>query len=822
MDYEALAKQFGGKSAAPPAGGVDYESLARQFGGKSSAAPSPFSSAVPQLDPQGQIIRQPAPLPSTEPSRGVMDVIAGVPEAALTLGSGAVAGTIAPFIAAGQEILSGEYGRGTRETERRAAELTQKFTYQPVSKTGQQIVGTIGEAVEGLGLEAVPISQGLTAAAMAPSAARQATQIAGREAGLVAEAARSIPSVQRAREARVAESFARAPQIDAANLAQQYGIGLDPATSNPSVRTRARVAAVGETELEQKLATQNAPVWTAESKKALDLPPTVTLNDDTFKALKNAPELTAPYAVVRNTPRFVADPATIAKLDEARSPQLVADIDGKVVAKLNKKLDGIKERIADGVDGKVLLDSIQDFRSQASSIYAKGKPTKPLKTGDRNLVKLYDAAADALEEMIDTSLSGEALANYRAARARYAQISSLEAATNKITGVVDPLKLAKQLEDGRPLSGPIADLGRIASTFPGIAKVDAAARTTIPRFARASVGGTVGGLVGGLVGGPMGVPAGIAVGAGVSEIARRVALNQMGTPGYQRSRAMPPDFRPQQPTNALRPVEPGQSNIVPFDPRNAPDFVLSGNERTRVPIDPNRPDLSQPPMPGQQPAPANALRLGQSAPEDVIAGLRAEDARAARMAQMAETQGLAAESVGRAPTAGGMTLDLDPITGRLRPAEVGGEGLPVSPGATLSSAADKLSRGQRFAMSADEMIAWNKTSVELAELMPSMKTLSQKAIAEKMMDRQWVASAIKKAAEKEEAFKLIERQSKDMQMVQQARIARESLMDAVETLQEALSQPRAKERARAKSQGPKTLAAKNQLGQIETLNKLID
>ena len=120
------------------------------------------------------------------------------------------------------------------------------------------------------------------------------------------------------------------------------------------------------------------------------------------------------------------------------------------------------------------------------------------------------------------------------------------------------------------------------------------------------------------------------------------------------------------------------------------------------------------------------------------------------------------------------------------------------------------------------MVAWNKTSVELAELMPGMKTLSQKAIAEKMMDRKWVESALKKAVEKEEAFKLIERQSKDMQMVQQARIARESLMDAVETLQEALSRPRAKEAARTKGQGPKTRAAKNQLGQIETLNKLID
>jgi hypothetical protein len=818
MDYEALARQFGGQSAAPPAGGMDYESLARQYGGASTAAPSPFASAVPQLDAQGQIIRQPAPLPSTEPSRGVMDVIAGVPEAALTLGSGAVAGTVAPFVAVGEEILSGQYGRGTPETERRAAELAQRFTYQPVSRTGQQIVGTVGEAVEGLGLEAIPVSQGLTAAAMGPSAARQATQIAGREAKLVAEAARSIPAVRQAQEARVAQSFVRAPQIEAANLAQQYGIALDPAASNPSLRTRARVAAVGETELEQKLAAQNAPAWTAEAKKALDLPPTVTLNDDAFKTLKNAPDITEPYAVVRNTPRFVADQATISKLDEARSPQLVADIDGKVVAKLNKKLDGIKERIASGVEGKALLDSIQDFRSQAASIYAKGKPTKPLKTGDRNLVKIYDAAADALEEMIDTNLSGKALSDYRAARARYAQINSLEAATNKVTGVVDPLKLAKQLEDGRPLSGPVADLGRIASTFPNIAKVDVAAKTTIPRFARASAGGTIGGLVGGLVGGPMGVPVGIATGAGISEVARRIALNQMGTPGYQRSRAMPPDFRPQTPVNALRPVEPGQSNIVPFDPRMAvmepeapgPNFTFG------------RPDADvragmQAGGPAQLPAPSA---------EGTLASLRAEDARRAAMSRQMggaqEAQMAAAEAATPRQSAGsGMVLDLDPITGQLRPASQAAPAFQT-PGSSLSSAADKLSRGQRFALTADEMVAWNKTSVELAELMPGMKTLSQKAIAEKMMDRKWVESALKKAVEKEEAFKLIERQSKDMQMVQQARIARESLMDAVETLQEALSRPRAKEAARTKGQGPKTRAAKNQLGQIETLNKLID
>jgi hypothetical protein len=782
-----------------------------------AAAQPQYGSAVPQLDPQGQVIRQPALAPSTEPSRGVMDVIAGVPEAALAFGTGAVAGTVAPFVAVGEEILSGQYGRGTSETERRAAELTQRFSYQPTSQTGQQIVGAVGETMQGLGLEAIPVSQGLTAAALAPSAARQGARLVGQEAGLVADAARSIPAVRQAQEARVAQSFAQAPQIDAANLAVQYDIKLNPAVSNPTRRTRFESMLVGDRDISAKFAAENAPVWTRESKKALGVPETAVLNDKTFTQLKNAPDVTEPYKTVRDTPSFVADDAILSQLDEARTPQLLNDVDGKAVSKLNKKIDGLKKSLVEGVDGKTLLASVQDYRALANSIYNKAAPTKPLKSGDQQLAKFYETAANTLEATIEANLSSKALSDYRAARAKYAQIYGLEAATNKVTGTVDPIKLARQLEGGRPLSGPIADLATIAANFPDIAKPSAGA-TFLQRGAttltRAGVPGTVGFAIGN-------VP-GAVIGAAAGEIGSRVLAGRMGTPGYQARRAVPRDFRPQQPTNALRPVEPGESNIVPFDPRNAPDFVLGGNERTRVPIDPNRPDLSQPPMPGQQPAPANALRLGQSASEDVIAGLRAEDARAARMAQMAEMQGLAAESVGRAPTARGMTLDLDPITGRLRPAEMGGEGLPVSPSATLSSAVDKLSRGQRFAMSADEMIAWNKTSIELAELMPGMRALTQKAIAEKMMDRQWVASAIKKAAEKEEAFKLIERQSKDMQMVQQARMARESLMDAVETLQEALSQPRAKERARAKSQGPKTLAAKNQLSQIETLNKLID
>jgi hypothetical protein len=816
MDYEALAKQFGGRVVAPPAGGADYEALAQQFGGRVKQAPSPFASAVPQLDAQGQIIRQPAPLPSTEPSRGVMDVIAGVPEAALTLGSGVVAGTVAPFVAVGEEILSGQYGRGTPETERRATELTQKYTYQPASQTGQQIVGTVGEALEGLGLEAIPVSQGLTAAAMGPAALRQTANIIGNEAGLVNEAVRSIPAVRQAREARVAGSFARGPQIDATNLAQKYEIGLDPAIANPTLRNRARAAAVGETDLNLKLSKSNEPKWTAAAKQSLGVGKETPLtNRKVFEDVRARPDISGPYDEVRKIPSIVVDEATISRLDDLKVDALFGDV-GQA-ASVNAFLDTLKTDLRAGGSGKKLIDSARQMRKEAQNAY---KSKDPLTPEQAMVADAKMAASRVLEEMIDDSIPNvrarDAFAN---ARKKMAETYEIEAATDFGTGKVDPQFFARLVSEGKvPVTGVVEDLGRIVANFPEVARIGAESTSPWARLSRASLGGTLGGLVGLATGGPMGVPIGIAAGAGIGDITRRLAVNQMLTPGYQRSRAIPRDFRPQTSPNALRPVEPGQSNIVPFDPRMAvmepeapgPNFTFG------------RPDADvragmQAGGPAQLPAPSA---------EGTIAALRAEDARRAAMSRQMggaqEAQMAAAEAATPRQSAGsGMVLDLDPITGQLRPASQAAPAFQT-PGSSLSSAADKLSRGQRFALTADEMVAWNKTSVELAELMPGMKTLSQKAIAEKMMDRKWVESALKKAVEKEEAFKLIERQSKDMQMVQQARIARESLMDAVETLQEALSRPRAKEAARTKGQGPKTRAAKNQLGQIETLNKLID
>lgn len=55
LDYEALAKQFGGATAAPPAaGGVDYDALATQFGGGAAAAVAPAPTPAGEGMPTGR------------------------------------------------------------------------------------------------------------------------------------------------------------------------------------------------------------------------------------------------------------------------------------------------------------------------------------------------------------------------------------------------------------------------------------------------------------------------------------------------------------------------------------------------------------------------------------------------------------------------------------------------------------------------------------------------------------------------------------------------------------------------------------------------
>jgi hypothetical protein len=228
------------------------------------------------------------------------------------------------------------------------------------------------------------------------------------------------------------------------------------------------------------------------------------------------------------------------------------------------------------------------------------------------------------------------------------------------------------------------------------------------------------------------------------------------------------------------------------------------------------------------------------------AALRAEDARlrALRESQDLQAQAAAAEAAAatRQPARGGSPLVFDE-RGRLIEAPVtAGAAIPAP--TALESAVAKMSgqvieqpnttykttlvspktgakpytritkqegettfeRGvpKAFDMTAEEKIAWNKVKVDLAGVEPGMKTLSDKALADKMLDRQWVQGAIDKAKQQAAAFDEMSKRDISAQRIREAVIKREQMLDVAEMLQEQLGKARPVQRG---NQGPKTQAA---------------
>lgn len=788
------------------------------------------SNEVPSATPT----RQPDAMPSERaPSRGVMDYIAGIPETAVTAGFGMLKGAVAPFAAVAGELLGGvNTPQGRAQGARFGKNVESALTYTPQTQTAKDIIGYAGEKLQGVDFNAIPFAQGATAVAMAPAAARQAATAVRNEAGYLKGAAGEIPLVKQIQESRVAESYARAPQIEAANLAQKYGIALDPAASNPSARNRVRTGLIGSADLDDRLSKANKPKWTEIVKKDLGLGDEVSLNNaKVFDDIRARDDISGPYKVVQDIPSIRVPEGALQKLDDLQVTPLFGDT-GQAAA-TNAYLNNLKTQLAEGGSGGKLLKSIQQMRQEAQNVIRTEKAGNPVTPAARAEANAKMNAARVLEELIDENITNlSARNNFVKARQKMAQTYDIEAATDFGTGQVDPKAFAKLVSEGKPVSGVIADIGKIVSNFPEIAALTSEGKKLLPSFTRAGPGGALGGIIGSAFGG-IGAPVGAVIGAGTSDIIRRVAANRMTSPEFQASRAVPKDYRP--PINNLRPVEPGQSNVVPFDPRNNPNFIFPTGETTRVPFDPNRPDARLPMAQGQ-PAPTNALRLGLDEAPEVTARLRAEDARRMRMAQMAEAEGLAAEASARAPAGGGTLFDLDPISGKLTPISQGIKGATPETFqnymSTLGSAVDKVTSKQNFNLTAAEKVAFDKTKFYIAEVSPGFEKLSDKAIVSRMMDRKWVEDAVVQAREKSLALDQAAIRSRSPEMMdarasaaQNAELARRAeeaslqMKSTLDLLEDRLVKLRAD--ASGKRQGPKTQGAiRNNLTANQNRNKL--
>jgi hypothetical protein len=798
MDYDALAKQYGGADVAPV---VDYDALAKQYGGAD------------------------IPASKKQESSGILGPIRGAIEA----GAGLVTGVItAPFVEGAKiygALTSGKFGtpEGIRAGEEFGSQFQRNF-YQPRTEEGQRYLQNISEAASKTGMQGVPLpmladlSRGVSAATRAAPLSAQVSTVA------------KMPfekQIQAKRERLSAESYAKAPQLDAIAEAQRLKIALNPTDVDPSVISRAYSAAAGPRGPEA-LALANKPRITEIAKTELGLGPTTSLTSEAYSTARA--NLAKPYDEVRKLPTMVADETALKNLNDLRKNDKLIGGEG-VAKKVNKLVDDAVAKTQAGLTGAEVLENVRTLRADAKKIYNNQNATpKQVAVADANL-----AIANQLESMIESNITNPKLLDqFRDARQKMARTYVYEGATDFNTGMVDVSKLARITAKDNTLTGDIASLGKIAGNFPDVFTTTAASKFyDLPRLTRSGLGGATGALIGS----PFGVPGsiiGMAAGTALGEFGGGLAANRMASPKYQAGLTMQ-DYRI--PTNQLAaaaaPIPQSQA-VVPFDPRNAlvqPNEIV-GYAQDGSPITAaqafSRPNfIMTRPGPevrtGVQPTPP---QLAAPSAEGTINALRAEDVRRAgvsrTLGQQAEAQQAAAEAAARRPAGGEVILDVDPITGRMREASQGVKGATPETFRNLSSldeAAKKVTAGKLFDLTAAEKIAWEKATVDIKDLGTGYNKLDDKAIAKKMMDREWVAQAYSKAREKALMFDEIAKRAANEQTKFDANVKRDQMLDLLTTLEDNLRNARPD--LSGKQQGPKTREAfRNKLAGGETKNAL--
>jgi hypothetical protein len=726
--------------------------------------PVPASTAAPERPESGFFGKLMAPL-----------------ETAVTLGTSAITAPIVEGAKIYGALTSGKFGtqQGIKAGEETGRKV-QQFFQPTVSPESERQTAAIGNMLASTGLQGVPLNMMGNLATLSKPAVQQVAPVV--KAPIEARQ-------RRVQEARVAKSYKDAPLIDAVEAGFRQGLVANPAESNPTVGNRAMSVLGGTADIDARLSKYNVDEVQNRVRQALNVATTEKLDDAAInRALDRA---SAPYDPIRALPVMQASDDVIRSIKALDKPATLA---GKSQASAVSALinDAVTELQA-GRSGALILDDIRQLRRTAQDVYkARDKGNNPA-VADVARADAQMGIANALEKMIDENAPDpRTLANFQQARTEMAQIYDHARALDYASNTIDPTVYAKLLDERKGnMTGVGADIGRFAAKFPQLVNVDPVTGLK-PRLTRSGLGGTLGFIAGGVPGAGLGMLAGYTASAAQ---AKRIM-----SPSYQRQNAIPADYRPI--PSGLRPVEPNVpvNALVPYDYSQQtftpPNFVMQPNQYG--------PRVTTPgfaPGPAQLPAPSA---------QGTINMLRAEDARRGQMSrtlgQQAEQQAAAAEAAARRPTSGAVELQINPLTG-VPEVATGIKGATPATfqdfGTTLKSATDKATAGRMFDLTAAEKVAFDKTRIELAEAVPGMKALNDKAIAAKMQDRAWVQDAIGKAQDKARAFEDIAARATTERLRQDALMKREQMLDLLETLEGQFSKARP---VKTGGQGPKTRA----------------
>lgn len=391
----------------------------------------------------------------------------GQAEAGAALASGAVAAPVAGLSGIGAAIAKA-LGLTDAEPADVIRKVQEAMTYEPKSETGKQGANFIAKPFELLAKGADKAGGAVTDVTGSPAlgaAVNTGIQALPLAAGRIAKTARAgADSLMTEGDAAAAVKQQQMAVFEqGVKDAKDAGYRLPPSQVNPSLMNQAVEGTGGGPKVLKRLSAQNQEVTNNLARKDLGLPETAPLTMDTLEQVRR--EASKPYEAIKETGMVTASPEYFDALQN-------------IAQRYKTASEGFPKLSRDAVGN--LVEGLSEKEFSASSAIEQIKilaedANKAFKAGETGLGKANRQAMSALEDELGRHLERigsppDVIANYLAAKTKIAKTYAWQGAL-KADGNIDAVKVGKQLESGKPMTGELETVGKFGSQFPRAAQM---------------------------------------------------------------------------------------------------------------------------------------------------------------------------------------------------------------------------------------------------------------------------------------------------------------------------------------------------------------
>lgn len=248
------------------------------------------------------------------------------------------------------------------------------------------------------------------------------------------------------------------------------GYVVPPSTVGTSTGVSVAEGIGGKILTEKAASSRNQQITNTLAAESIGLPTNKPLSPAAIRGVRESAG--AVYEKIKKGFNIFADDEYINDLADVEDSTNILmrdfpDLPVDEMAKIRQTIDAITKQ---SFSSQGAVELIKRLRNQASSNLAFMVDNPAQKALGRAQLK----AAEAVEGVLERSLRGQGAAKladeFDEARKTIARAHSVEQAINPATGNVNAAKLAEEISQRKPLSGPLSLAGRFAEAFPRAAQ----------------------------------------------------------------------------------------------------------------------------------------------------------------------------------------------------------------------------------------------------------------------------------------------------------------------------------------------------------------